>query len=169
MEKQHFFIPGFRAPKGLRPDDVAADLEKIGDIYGAITALNVVNYARDPATHLHGAFEWDDSAAAEKFRMHQATTLTRAVLIRIEHIEQPVRMFTLVTNPATERTEYMPTTFVVSRADLLTDGMERLKRELLGALHSVEELSKIAQTEAPQAVKKLAAVGALVQRAAKRL
>lgn len=168
MEK-HFFVSGFRAPKGLRPDAVAADLEKIGDLFGAITPAHVVDYARNPETHIHGAFEWDDSAAAEKFRLHQATTLTRAVLIRVEHIEQPVRKFTLVTNPATERTEYMPTTFVVSRVDLLTDGMERLKKELLGALHSVEELRNLAEKESPKVVKKLAAVGALVERAAKRL
>jgi hypothetical protein len=36
---------------------------------------DVVEYARDETTNLHGKFDWNDSVAAEKWRYFQAQTL----------------------------------------------------------------------------------------------
>lgn len=42
---------------------------------GNLTAAAVVEFARDPQTFLHKRFEWDDSAAAERWRLEQARQL----------------------------------------------------------------------------------------------
>ena len=54
---------------------------------------------------------------------------------------------------------------VISRPDLLQDGLLRLKRELAGSLRSVEELMRVATKNNPLAAKKLAAVKKTLERA----
>lgn len=51
---------------------------------GMITPGQVVDEARDPASVLHGSFEWDDTVAAEKYRVIQAQKLIRAFVVTIE-------------------------------------------------------------------------------------
>lgn len=50
---------------------------------GRLSPRAVVDAARDPASVLHSRFEWDDSAAAEGFRLVQAQGLLRSVKIRV--------------------------------------------------------------------------------------
>lgn len=47
---------------------------------GLLIPLHVVEFARDPNTALHSAFEWDDSAAAHKYRIEQARELIRVMV-----------------------------------------------------------------------------------------
>lgn len=160
------FIDGFRAPKGLDPAQAATELENVGSVFGAITPQNIVNYARNPETHIHKAFEWDDSAAAEKYRIHQATTLARAITVEFAAAQQPIRVYTLVKPETAAVPQYLPTTLVVKQPDLLEDGLRRLKIELAGALRSVDELVKLADKKQ---AKKLNEVRALMERAVQRL
>ncbi len=48
-----------------------------------ITATDVVNTARNPRSVLHTCFEWKDSVAGEKYRIHQARNLIRLVRVEI--------------------------------------------------------------------------------------
>lgn len=57
-------------------------LQQIYDRRGRLTAAVVLDEARDPAHPLHGRFTWDDSAAAESWRKHQAQELIRSVRVR---------------------------------------------------------------------------------------
>jgi hypothetical protein len=42
------------------------------ELGGTLRPIDLVNFARDPKTALHTYFDWDDSLAAEKWRLHQA-------------------------------------------------------------------------------------------------
>jgi len=42
------------------------------ELGGTLRPIDVVNFARDSKTALHSYFDWDDSKAAEKWRLHQA-------------------------------------------------------------------------------------------------
>lgn len=44
---------------------------------GILTPAAVIDEARDPESVLHGAFTWDDTEAAEKWRVHEAQQLIR--------------------------------------------------------------------------------------------
>ena len=44
---------------------------------GIITPALVVDYAKDPATNLHSHFTWDDTEAAQKWRLEEAAQLIR--------------------------------------------------------------------------------------------
>ena len=58
------------------------ELQRIRDRHGKLSARLVVDDARDPAHPLHERFNWDDTSAAESWRVHQAAELIRSVRIR---------------------------------------------------------------------------------------
>lgn len=47
---------------------------------GMLRPSDVVEYARDSRTALHGRFEWEDSKAAAEYRLWQARELIRVVV-----------------------------------------------------------------------------------------
>jgi Holliday junction resolvase-like predicted endonuclease len=48
---------------------------------GELTSSAVVNDARSQGSPLHSFFEWDDTEAAEQYRLHQARNLIRSVVV----------------------------------------------------------------------------------------
>ena len=52
---------------------------------GILKPVFVLEYARDPKTTLHKHFTWDDTEAAEKWRLHQAEDIIRHVHVTIIH------------------------------------------------------------------------------------
>ena len=58
-----------------------------------LTADVVLADARPASSVLHSLFEWDDSAAGEKFRLQQASNLIRAVVIILPQTNTQVRAF----------------------------------------------------------------------------
>ncbi|MCH7719151.1 MAG: hypothetical protein IIB21_06740 [Chloroflexi bacterium] len=57
------------------------EIERLRRRRGHLTAQLVVDAASDPASRLHGEFEWDDTAAAAAYRLEQAGYLIRAIVI----------------------------------------------------------------------------------------
>ena len=60
----------FRADAQL----VSNEIMSIGD---TATPAQIVDMARDSSTELHKCFEWNDTVAAEKYRLEQARHQTR--------------------------------------------------------------------------------------------
>ncbi len=65
---------------------------------GVLRATDVVEYARDPDTALHGRFEWDDTKAAEQHRVWQARELIRVVVHTRPACQPPTRVYVSLTN-----------------------------------------------------------------------
>jgi len=61
---------------------------------GVISPHEVVKYAEDPTSVLHGFFTWDDSEAAEKYRLVEARQLITSIKIYREDKEVRVRALT---------------------------------------------------------------------------
>lgn len=80
-------------------DRVASEIEQIGD---EVTAAQIVEKARDSNSELHKCFEWDDSIAAEKYRLEQARYVLRVLIIKrpdeSENDAPAVRYFQKTTN-----------------------------------------------------------------------
>lgn len=79
---------GFKDPPPNRdPERAVAALDKLVDTFGGIISpRDVVDAAKNEASPLHPFFEWDDSVAAEKYRLGEARNLLR---IRIEYQSLP--------------------------------------------------------------------------------
>ena len=112
-------------------------LTNIARDFGALTPENVVAAARPTTSPLHERFEWDDTVAAEKYRVSQAAKLIRSVRLTYDTDgkgqEQTVRAFLAVpgTHPdSAHRAAYQPSDKVL--ADPLTTALllRELEREL---------------------------------------
>jgi len=60
---------------------------------GTIYPTDVVAFARNPKTALHSAFLWNDTAAAEQYRLEQARRLLRVIVEHTPHTAEPIRAF----------------------------------------------------------------------------
>ena len=70
---------------------------------GLLRPASVVDAARDDKSPLHGAFEWDDTEAAQKYRLLQAQSLIRSFKVEIERNGQTLTVPVFV-GVSTDRT-----------------------------------------------------------------
>jgi hypothetical protein len=66
-------------------------IKKLESRSGKLTPLQVLEAARPEESPLHDFFEWDDSAAAEAYRIDQARELIRRVRIEVTYEETTIR------------------------------------------------------------------------------
>lgn len=88
------------------------------DKSGLLRPDAVVRAARNPKSALHEYFEWDDSIAAEKWRLEQARQLIRIVVDVIVPNEPPTRIY--VSEAAARVTDgggYVPFVSILSDED----------------------------------------------------
>lgn len=113
--------------KGIPADKVVEELEKISS--DAITPEQVLNVARNENSILHNLFEWNDSVAAEKYRIIQA----QQMLVKITYVEDendtPKRYYHNVTYSSHE---YHPVDFIYTHED----SYELLKKRAYDYLQS---------------------------------
>lgn len=84
------FQPG--ATKHADPNEVGQHLDRLRkEFKGEITPKDVVQDARNPNSPLHPFFEWDDSEAAEQYRLQQARGLIRAVVAVYTSDDEPAK------------------------------------------------------------------------------
>lgn len=106
-----------------------ADASKVADEigYGKVTPQEVLDKARDENTELHKCFEWDDSIAAEKYRLRQASDIIRnLVFIKKKKEDEPIRCFQITT----EKNTYQPTQMFLVQEDEYQALLKRAKAEL---------------------------------------
>lgn len=119
------------------PAQVAGDrIETIRAERGRVHAADVVDDARPEDAPLHPCFEWDDSAAAEKFRVQQArAVLENLVVVPIESPEAPATRAFFAIGAPNEPHDFVPISAVMSD--------EALRRKALRSV--LEELNRIKQ------------------------
>lgn len=106
-----------------------ADAQKVADEIGndKITPQEMVEKARNERSELHKCFEWNDTVAAEKYRLQQARMVLSMLVFKPKtEEEQPVRIFSLTT----EKAVYMPTKQFLVQADEYQDLLKRALAEL---------------------------------------
>lgn len=73
------FAKGFVCNTGA--ETVGQVIEQITKRDGQVTPSALLDASRDDSAPLHGCFEWDDSIAAERYRLHQARQMIANVRI----------------------------------------------------------------------------------------
>ena len=110
-------------------------LQEIYDDYGVLTPAIVLDKARDPEHPLHKRFDWDNSTAAERWRLHQAGQLIRSVKVNIERGPTEVvqvRAFVAKTELGVEDDttgEYLPVDQVIHSDVMRTAWFRQLEKE----------------------------------------
>lgn len=138
----HWRVYKFKANADL----VADEIKSLGD---EIKPDMIVQYAKDnPDSEIHKCMTWDDTKAAEKWRLHEARMIVRSLVITIEteeRKEQPIRMFL-----RTDTTSgYKETIRIYQNEDELNGMLKMAKAELVAfekkyrILSNTEELKEI--------------------------
>lgn len=83
-------------------------LTEIHGEHGSLTPELLVGLARDPEHPLHTRFEWNDSVAAERWRIEQAGRLLRVTFRPDPKKPIDLRAFVAVKGEETPRSEYVP-------------------------------------------------------------
>lgn len=110
--------------------------EALRDTHGkALRAQHVLEVARAPENPLHKHFDWNDSSAAEKYRLQQAGQLiVRARVIVEKRYSEPTRVRPAAPAPKPPISRYQPPTPLRAvkpendgSAKLFAEGVEELK------------------------------------------
>lgn len=122
----------------LDPQVVGEELDRIERERGALTAEVVVEEAADPSSPLHPAFEWNDSAAAHRYRLEQARALMRSLIVRVyipaRERSEPVRARLAVTAPGGGPKRYVWYTEAMRRPEWRKEVLEQARRDLRALL-----------------------------------
>lgn len=119
MEQVTWKVPGiFKA-------DAQKVYEEIGDVQ--ITPEEVLEKARNRKSELHKCFIWDDSIAAEKYRLGQARQIIQLLVVKpVKEEHTPLRIYQITS----ERNTYQPTKLFMEQPDEYAILLERAKNEL---------------------------------------
>lgn len=116
MANVYDFRPG-RSIKGLSPQVLGEELERIRSARGSLTRAIVLEEATPPDSPLHVAFPWDDAQAAHEHRLQLAGRLVTSVRVLNSPVAQAPPAFVSVRTPDKGRS-YVPTVEAMSDEEL---------------------------------------------------
>lgn len=96
------------------------ELNRIYQTRGKLDPADVVDESRPEAAPLHPCFEWDDQAAAEKYREHQARKIMCCIITRVETPEKQTVEVRAIHHAAGT---YRPYEVVISHKDMKQEMM----------------------------------------------
>lgn len=127
---------------------VTEELKRLAELHGTLQPAIVVDAARAEDSPLHNSFDWDDSDAANQWRLHQARNIINAAVVyqtRGDGKEIQVRAFVSLSTDRHKGGEgYRLTLDVMSdvehRAQLLVDA----RAEMLAFKGKYAKLNELA-------------------------
>lgn len=124
--------------EGLFKANAQKVYEEIGDT--SISPEEVLEKARNEKSELHKCFEWDDSVAAEKFRLQQARQIIQLlVIVPQKKTDEPVRVFSITS----QRNTYQPTRLFLQQPDEYQILLKKAKIELAEFKKRYKTLSEL--------------------------
>ena len=116
---------------------------------GLLRAEDVVEFAKNPKTTLHNAFEWDDKKASHKWRLFQANQLIRvAVTILPRENQEPIQVkaFVSMKEDRYNKEGYRSTLEVMESPILRKTLLDEAKEDMqtfMDKYKSLEELAEV--------------------------
>lgn len=134
--------------RGIEPQTVGERLELLRERHGGtLDPADVVADARRSRSPLHKFFEWNDSEAAEQYRLEQARKLIRAVVIIMPDLpRRPVRAFVSVRQDGDTERSYTSTVAAMESPALRAQVLASARAELANwrqRYRNLEEFSKL--------------------------
>ena len=145
--KKYDFRPGFAWKAD--PEEVGRTIEKLSEQTGGeVSPAMVVQEAKKKNSPLHNCFDWNNTKAAEKWRMHQARLLLGSIVINFEYSEpETVRAFLNIQTPG-KQTYYHINSIIddEGKMQIIIDQLKRklsLISEQLKTYENLKEHSKV--------------------------
>jgi len=122
------------------------ELEKVRVVHkGRLLPKHVVEAARNPASALHSKFEWDDTVAAQAYRLQQAGKLIQSVTFLPEGAKEAIRAYVSLSSDRMSRSGFRATIDVLSDAELKAQLIADAKNELLGFQQRYDRIRKVVE------------------------
>ncbi|MCD8190702.1 MAG: hypothetical protein LUD78_10930 [Clostridiales bacterium] len=120
-----------------------ADAQKVADeilsIGENVSPEEIVEKAKDEATELHKCFTWDDTEAAQKWRVHEARQIVCHLVVEND---KPQAVETRAFYRA-EGNGYKPTSLIIRREDEYTALVNRAMQDLQAFRRRYESITEL--------------------------
>ena len=83
--KTHYTWRNVRYP--VKAEDAGIELERIQNKYGEVTPKNLLDESRPVTAVMHNCYEWNDTVAAEKWRLQQSRNIMSCLTVTYEYVE----------------------------------------------------------------------------------
>lgn len=131
-------------------ETIIAELQRISRMTdgGLLKPEMVLEVARQPSSVLHKYFTWDDTKAAQKYRLYEARELINATYrwYKVDGDKRPVRVFVSLSSDRKHGGGYRSSIHVLGnkelREQMLQDALDELDRVKSKYGH-LEELSEV--------------------------
>ena len=111
----------WRVAHGAPAQVVGETLERIESRDGTITREAFLEESRPVDSPTHSCFEWDDSVAAEKYRLNQSSAIIRDIKVTISSEDtEPIvstAFVNIMSNPTAQEAQYQTMAVAVSNLD----------------------------------------------------
>lgn len=116
-------------------DKILDELQRVHKSRGILNPRDVVEFARNKKTELHKLFLWDDSDAAERYRIWQARSVINATVIVTKETGKTIHAWVSLQDDRNADGGYR------AIVDVMADPVLR-SRLLAGALREMESFQK---------------------------
>ena len=133
---------------GVFKADANKCYEEIQEIGEEVKPEQVLDKARDSESELHKCFDWDDSSAAEKYRLHQARLVINHLIVvkrDVDEEKEPVQFRVMLKNDTARESGYKQTLVMVRDEDEYKKMLEQAYRELHSFKQKYSCLSELAE------------------------
>lgn len=134
---------------GVFKADANKCYEEIHEIGDEVKPEQVLNKARDETSELHKCFDWDDTIAAEKYRLHQARLVINHLIVVTHETEdeekEPVQFRVMLKNDSSKDSGYKQTLVMVRDEDEYKKMLDQAYRELRSFKQKYSCLSELAE------------------------
>ena len=121
----------------------ADEIMEICEELESATPQQILEKARDSNTELHKCFTWDDTEAAEKWRISEARAVVRNLkIIEQKPDKQPEPTTIRVFYKTDNESGYKPTKLILKKTDEYKSLVERCRSELLAIKQKSNSISE---------------------------
>ena len=124
---------------GIFKADANKCYEEIQEIGDEVKPEQVLDKARNESCELHKCFDWNDSSAAEKYRLFQAKQVINHLIVVTHDVEEPekepVQFRVMLKNEKTKDSGYKQTIVMVRDED----EYQKLLQQAYAELHSFKQ------------------------------
>lgn len=112
---------------------------------GFIRPQEVVEYARNPESALHAQFTWDDTEAAEKYRLAEARALIRVSVVVESSTNEKVRAYVSLSGDRNADGGYRAITEIINDEVLVEKMLTDALKELASFKRKYERLKGVSK------------------------
>jgi cell fate (sporulation/competence/biofilm development) regulator YlbF (YheA/YmcA/DUF963 family) len=136
----------WRFTMAVSAETAGKELERVEHKHGKVTPELVLEESRSKKAPLHKIFEWNDSVAAEKYRLTQAGQIINNLVVVLDEYEQhePVRAFVNVNANAPKKTgEFINIVSAIQQEDTRAIVVANALRELQEFKKKYKQLTEL--------------------------